>query len=83
MAGRVTVRLCAGIVVMFGSTYNGQFEDVEAVDKMIGVPSLIWLRTPLCVDPDEHAQGCITGCTPSCAWLAWLQVPCFSTDERV
>ena len=27
--------LCAGIVVMFGSTYNGQFEDVEATDKMI------------------------------------------------
>ena len=21
---------------MFGSTYNGQFEDVEAVDKMVG-----------------------------------------------
>ena len=25
----------AGLVVMFGSTYNGQFEDVEAADKMI------------------------------------------------
>ena len=25
----------AGLVVMFGSTYNGQFEDVEASDKMI------------------------------------------------
>ena len=25
-----------GIVVMFGSTYNGQFEDVEATNTMIG-----------------------------------------------
>ena len=42
---------------MFGSTYNGQFEDVEAVDKMIGAPSLIWLLRPLCLSSDAHAQA--------------------------
>lgn len=28
----------AGFVCMFASTYNGQFEDVEATDKMISMP---------------------------------------------
>ena len=29
---------------MFGSTYNGQFEDVEAVDKMVGACLLLLIK---------------------------------------
>ena len=28
--------MCAGVVAMFGSTYTGQYEDVEAFDAKVG-----------------------------------------------
>ena len=38
-----------GLVVMFGSTYNGQFEDVVLADKIVGgsaefCPACFWHR---------------------------------------
>ena len=43
---------------MFGSTYNGQFEDVEAVNKMVGaclrLLNRCW-RTAIMAGQSSHA----------------------------
>lgn len=53
-----------GVVSIFGSTYNGQFEDVEALDSVVGAPFFAVLHTfsvSLIFITDHHKEGSHVG----------------------
>ena len=47
-----------GLVVMFGSTYNGQFEDVVLADKIVGGSSSPILEATR--ESDIESCDCVT-----------------------